>query len=76
MDAQGDVVGSFAGHGVWEYRPATGFEETGTSDASALAMDGYGDVFGAFPGAGVWEFDPYRGWFQRAASDATVLAVA
>ena len=61
---------------IWEYCPAVGFQQAGSSDAAALAMDGYGDVMGAFDGAGVWEFDPSRGWYQLAASEASHLAMA
>jgi hypothetical protein len=36
----GVVVSSFQVADIWDYRPAVGFQQAGSSDAAALARDG------------------------------------
>jgi hypothetical protein len=74
-DPQGDVAGTFPGHGIWLYKPSTGWKQIGTGDASLLAMDAQGDVAGSFPGAGIWLYRPTVGFRQIGSGNASTLAM-
>jgi fibronectin type 3 domain-containing protein len=50
------VVADFAGAGVQEYTPSSGWRTLSPNAAQSAAVDASGDVVAAFAGAGVWRW--------------------
>jgi hypothetical protein len=80
INVHGDVVGEFAGSGIWSYSDAgaggynPGWIHLTAADAAMVGIDAAGNVYGQFPGWGVW-YDRFGYWQCITPSDATSFGV-
>jgi hypothetical protein len=75
INGNGDVVGEFAGSGVWSYSDAgaggynPGWVHLTAADAVMVGIDAAGNVYGQFPNWGVW-YDRFGSWQYVSPSNA------
>jgi hypothetical protein len=75
VDANGDVVASFAGYGVARYEDATGWVQLGGATAYEVSIAGNGIVAAAFANAGLWRYKNNTGWQKLSAAAVQDLGV-